>query len=64
MPEIGGPARDARGNVRDDLPLRRCADCELNLGDALRAFARCPMWGMDRSQATIRCAAFVPKGSG
>lgn len=48
--------------VRDDLPLRRCVDCQHHLGDTLKAFAApCPMWGKDRSQASIRCAVFVPK---
>lgn len=47
------------------VPLRRCDDCELNLGTApgvmLQAAFACPMFGRPRIGVESRCAAFVPK---
>lgn len=51
-----------------DAPLRRCHDCELNLGAGpgvtLRAAFACPMFGQPRHGVESRCVAFVPKDSG
>lgn len=48
-----------------DPPLRRCADCQLNLGtqpgDTLRAAFACPMFGKPRAGVESRCSAFVSK---
>lgn len=48
-----------------DAPLRRCDDCQLNLGtrpgDTLRAAFACPRFGKPRHGVESRCAAFVPK---
>ena len=49
----------------ETAPLRRCADCQLNLGtrpgDTLRAAFACPMFGQRRLGVEIRCEAFVAK---
>jgi len=43
-------------------PLRRCGDCQLDLGrDVLRALAICPRWGKRRLGVESRCPAFVAK---
>jgi len=43
-------------------PLRRCDDCQLNLGrDVLRALGSCPRWGQSRHGVETRCPAFVAK---
>jgi len=44
-----------------ELPLRRCQDCRLDLGDVLRAVGTCPRWGMNRNGVESRCPAFVAK---
>lgn len=48
-----------------EAPLRRCDDCQLNLGtrsgDTLRAAFACPRFGKPRAGVESRCTAFVPK---
>jgi hypothetical protein len=44
-----------------ELPLRRCEECEYDLGETRRALARCPMFGKSRWKLELRCAAFTPK---
>lgn len=52
-------------NSDNSLPLRRCEDCQLNLGtrpgDTLRAAFACPMFGKPRTGVESRCSAFVAK---
>jgi len=48
------------GEARRAVPVRRCADCELDLGEVLRALA-CPRFGQSRNGVESRCAAFRPK---
>ncbi|GFE84967.1 hypothetical protein GCM10011487_69670 [Steroidobacter agaridevorans] len=77
MPIISRPVRgrlysqaaDARGAdtpppPQQELPpLRRCGDCQLDLGrDVLRALCACPRWGMQRFGVECGCPAFVAKG--
>lgn len=46
------------------IPLRRCDDCQLDLGrDVLRALGSCPRWGMRRAGVECRCSSFVPKAA-
>lgn len=43
-------------------PLRRCGDCQLDLGrDVLRALCTCPRWGKRRLGVESHCPAFVAK---
>lgn len=42
-------------------PLRRCRDCELDLGDTVKAAFRCPRFGLPRANAHVRCLSFVPR---
>jgi hypothetical protein len=64
---VTGPARILGAPVPPgapaNTPLHRCDDCQHHLGDALRAFCRCPMWGKPRWNLELRCAAFEPKSS-
>lgn len=46
---------------RGVTPLVSCADCELDLGDVLRACGRCPLFGKNRFGVQSRCPAFTPK---
>lgn len=45
-------------------PMRRCADCALDLDPARlnRAFAVCPLFGFSRHNAELRCHRFEAKG--
>ncbi len=49
--------------VTPDAPLRRCADCALDLGPvpALAAAFACPLFGEPRSGVEIRCRQFQPR---
>lgn len=52
-------ARDCA--ISDTAPLRRCADCQHDLGDAISAAYRCPLFGQRRAGVEIRCLAFQPR---
>jgi hypothetical protein len=61
-----GPVIERLNHEQPGVPLRRCVDCEHDLGDALRAL-RCPLYGKRRSLARsqgdsveVRCIVFQP----
>lgn len=59
-PHPGGMARPLERETPP--PLRRCADCKLDLGrDVLRALCTCPRWGKRRLGIESHCLAFVGK---
>jgi hypothetical protein len=46
-----------------DTPLRRCEDCEHDLGDTFRRLKHCPLWGQSRMDVSTYCASFIAKPS-